>query len=294
MKTTTKTLTATIVMYTSTLLAQDIIYTTDNKQIKARVNEVGLNEIKYRMFENQFGPVIVMRKTEVNKIQFENGTELKITPEKYAVHKEAQILNKTSAIKFHIFSPLIGNLAFGYERMLKVGTNGEGKLGIIGPGLGDAAHQATGFYLKGGVKFLLGQDFAIEGLRYAHPLKGRYIKLELGYSMVDRKDVEVTDYNTYNSNWLGTYTAPVTTKTNVNANALCLNVVYGRQWILGTSMTFEWYTGLGYGAEWKKYSNVKANDSNTFTDSNYYGFIQGGKGFPVSFSSGITLGYLIK
>lgn len=75
MKTSVKTLTTTIIMCTTILIAQDTIYTTENKQIKARVNEIGQNEIKYRMFDNQFGPIYIVSKKEVSKIKYENGNE---------------------------------------------------------------------------------------------------------------------------------------------------------------------------------------------------------------------------
>lgn len=75
MTTTAKVLTTSIVLCASIVMAQDTIYTTNNKQIKARVNEVGVTEIKYRMFDNQFGPVYDISKKEVAKIKYENGTE---------------------------------------------------------------------------------------------------------------------------------------------------------------------------------------------------------------------------
>lgn len=52
---------------------QDIITLKDGTDIKAVVTEVGSNEIRYKDFENQSGPVYVLMKSEVFRIAYQNG-----------------------------------------------------------------------------------------------------------------------------------------------------------------------------------------------------------------------------
>lgn len=277
---------ATIAMHATSLIAQDTIYTTNNEQINGRVNKIGQNEIRYKIFENQHSVVRTISKTEVNKIKFENGSELKITHEKELANKK-----KTGVVKFHLLSPFMGNLGFGYERILKTGISAEGKLGIIGPGIGPNSQQATGYYLKGGVKFLLRQNIKIEGSGYTHPLEGRYVKLEAGYRRFDQKNIY--KYVTYYSMFWGSYQKLDISDIDLHSTAASLSVIYGRQWIFDSSLTLEWYAGVGYGVQWNKYSDTNANDTNTLAKTNFSGFLQGAKMFPINLSCGITLGYLI-
>lgn len=55
--------------------SQDIIVFKDGNEIKAVVNEVGTNEIKYKKYENKTGPTYSVLKTEVFEIKYENGTK---------------------------------------------------------------------------------------------------------------------------------------------------------------------------------------------------------------------------
>ena len=54
--------------------AQDVIVKTSGEEIKAKVTEIGISEIKYKKFENLDGPIMVISKSEVFKINYENGT----------------------------------------------------------------------------------------------------------------------------------------------------------------------------------------------------------------------------
>ena len=56
-----------------TMSAQDIITKKDGTDIKAKVSEVGVNEIKYKDFSNLEGPVYTMPVADVLMITYENG-----------------------------------------------------------------------------------------------------------------------------------------------------------------------------------------------------------------------------
>jgi hypothetical protein len=54
--------------------AQDVITLRNGNEIKAKVTEITSSEIKYKRFENLEGPTVVMEKSEVFVINYENGT----------------------------------------------------------------------------------------------------------------------------------------------------------------------------------------------------------------------------
>jgi len=58
-------------------LAQDVIILKDGSEIKAKVTEVGVDEIKYRKAES--GPIYITRKKEINSITYADGTNEVIT-----------------------------------------------------------------------------------------------------------------------------------------------------------------------------------------------------------------------
>jgi len=58
---------------TMVMHAQDIITKTNGDEIKAKVTEVDLNEIKYKRFENLSGPTYTMPKSDIFMIKYENG-----------------------------------------------------------------------------------------------------------------------------------------------------------------------------------------------------------------------------
>jgi len=53
---------------------KDVIYTSDNKTIEAKVMEVSSQEVKYKDWNNQNGPMFILMAGEVTKIEFSNGT----------------------------------------------------------------------------------------------------------------------------------------------------------------------------------------------------------------------------
>lgn len=63
-----------IMFFISNLYAQDIIIKKDGSEIKSKITEVTLNEIKYKRFDNIDGPIYTIVKTDIFKINYKNGT----------------------------------------------------------------------------------------------------------------------------------------------------------------------------------------------------------------------------
>lgn len=62
-------------LFVLALPGQDLIYLKDGTEIKAKVEEVGLEAISFRYFQDLSGPTHELRKTELEKIVYENGYE---------------------------------------------------------------------------------------------------------------------------------------------------------------------------------------------------------------------------
>ncbi len=254
--------------------SQDIIRTKKDT-ILSKVVEIGIEEIKYRNFNNLDGPIFVLPKTDVIEITYENGTKTLLKPDSYDVTTAATSMrNKTHAVKYEFLSPLGGDLVFGYETMLKVGTNLEFKIGLIGVGFGENAENASGVFFKGGVKFLTRPSYVQRGIKYSHGLAGFYIKPEVIFNTYKKKEV--------NSG---------VTKANITNYAL--DIVFGKQYILGNSVTMDFYFGIGYGIRSTSYDTNSINNSDFENEGSYeYSHIFGGKDSPLVTTGGFTIGVL--
>ncbi|HNW89986.1 MAG TPA: hypothetical protein PKN48_10005 [Bacteroidales bacterium] len=59
----------------STLQAQDVIFKKNGDEVQAKIEEVGVSEIKYKKFDNQDGPLYTILKSDVFMIKYANGTK---------------------------------------------------------------------------------------------------------------------------------------------------------------------------------------------------------------------------
>ena len=53
--------------------AQDTIYFRNNSVVAAKISEIGVEEIKYKRFDNPEGPSYINAKSEITKIKYSNG-----------------------------------------------------------------------------------------------------------------------------------------------------------------------------------------------------------------------------
>jgi hypothetical protein len=58
----------------SLVKAQDVIYRTDGSEIRSTVTEVGMNEIKYKLFNDQSGRLYSLAKSDIARIVYSNGS----------------------------------------------------------------------------------------------------------------------------------------------------------------------------------------------------------------------------
>lgn len=282
----------------------DTLYTKKKEKITGKIIEINDLEVKYRLAMAMDGPIYVISREKLIKYTLSNGFSEALRPDELSIENEhGDIINNRSVIKIHPFSPVNSQFSFAYERVIKVGTNLDVELGYINNAINRQniapnrlynnyrVADYTGVYLKPGVKFFLGQDFAIKGLRYAHPLKGRYIKLDLALSYLYFSNVTTAYYNPYNS-------TPNNVSTNINTFAYGGFVNYGRQFILGNVFTIEYYIGVGFSGQSVNYSNpdykksLGPYSSEYFRISNYHGFLRN-PGIGLSGTAGFRIGYIL-
>jgi len=72
----------TLLLFSSISFAQDVLTKRTGEEIQSKVLEVTTTEIKYKKFDNLNGPLIIVLKSEVLMIRYENGTKDVFTDEK--------------------------------------------------------------------------------------------------------------------------------------------------------------------------------------------------------------------
>lgn len=274
-------LTLCLILAGSIAHSQDIIRKKNKEEIKAKVLEIGIDEIKYRPFNMSDAPVIVIPKEEVFEIIFENGSTYKVSPDPYSLNQEMDVRNKTHKIAIEFFQPIRNTIGFAYESMLKVGTNLEFKAGYIGVGTVKNDDNPSGAYLKVGVKFLKTPDQYVKGGKILHPLKGSYIKPEF-------------IFNSYTTNFTTYYFQGSPSIERVSYQNYALNIVFGKQLLLGNAVSFDYYAGVGYGIQNESRHAIVSSPyySNEDMPSAVYSHTYLGKRFPMILSAGLTIGYI--
>lgn len=275
--------------------SQDKIYRNNGQIIDAKVIEIGSSEVKYKMFNNQDGPIYVLEADRIKKIVFENGTVQTFQdnirdPERYAGQR-----NK--AIKVNFFSPLYGYTEIGFEKNVSLGKGYEVSLGILGAGksgtlffynnqLGEVKRSPRGAFISAGYKFGKLPDFIFFGRTKAtHLMQGTYVK-PLVYLGAYSENIIVEKSNSVSE----------VDRQNVTFGALQLEL--GKQWVLGETILLDIYSGLGFGFDNKKNSYVYYNNGFTYRDDDFgafnYANARAGRTPGLSFTFGVKLGMLLK
>src|SRR5665647_945927 len=133
-----------IIIVTTQLFAQDKIYKLKGTVINAKVIEIGTDEIKYKLFDSPDGPVYVVDKSTLNRIEFADGRV-----EKYKLsYKDPQNYQGqlSKAIKINFLAPLLGYTQFSFEKSISPLKSYELGLGIIGAGKNS---QIDNYYING-------------------------------------------------------------------------------------------------------------------------------------------------
>lgn len=273
----------------SNTYAQDKIYRNNGSIINSKILEIGIEEIKYKDYENPDGPTQIIDIDRVQKIKFENGKIQVIQQEVNKYDKELYTGQKENAIKFNFLAPLMGYSEFIFQRNLLVGQSYEASLGIIGLGKNyeiftDYNTNQTyyrdqmGAFVSFGYRFNNVPNFVTKRQRMPHLLHGAYIKpvIYLGYYS---ENISGYDPNTGASKVL---------KNNTTFGSL--QVEFGKQWIFSDRFALDAYFGIGYCID----NYVKKRDDNTYIDFSTalnYGVMRLGASPGFALSYGLRMGY---
>lgn len=281
----------------SGVLAQDKIYKKGGEVIEAKIIEIGVDEIKYRLFNVADGPVYSIEKDRIIKVVYENGRV-----ETYLSNfKDTELYadQKKMALKVSFLSPLLGFTAFSFEKSIKPGRSYELTLGIIGLGKKQKVdpfssssssntiyREQGGAYVSAGYKFIKLPDFTSRGAKFSHVMQGTYIKPEamFGVFSSNRYFSSFSPPNNYKSGYRK--------KTTVFGGAI---INLGKQWIFSDVFLVDVYGGVGYDI-----NNDKSTETNTGTETvsyeyngYHYGLASTADGSGLGFTGGIRIGILL-
>jgi len=269
----------TIVLFVSLFLlsvsvfSQDRIFTKKGEVIEARVEEVGLEEVKYYEWQ-QNGPLLSIAVDRLLRVELENGRVIEfrdplMDPETYTEQKK-------SALKLNFLSPMFESLTFSFERSIRPGRSFETELGLIGLGFNTYENdKSSGIHLAAGYKFLRTPDFYSSRMKYAHILKGSYVKPQVLLSIYSN------EYETFN--YSGGTTAM---EDDVVSGAFVINL--GKQVIYDDSFLIDYSFGIGYGFTSQDFDE---GDSYYWRD-NQYGFFLTGEQTPLVLKFNLKIGLL--
>lgn len=247
---------------------QDYIIRTNGDSIRSNVVDVGTEKIRFRRYGMKNGPVLEIFKNQVREIVFENGTRLTIITDAYAIDPDRIIHERPHSIKVDFIAPLLNNVTLCYEMRIKQGRNLEVKAGYIGLDVSSALTHSEGGLGKVGLKFVWLTESILKGQKYANPLRGSYIKPELLFSRyTSREEGHLVNY------------------TNLG-----IDIVFGRQYTLGQSVTVDYFAGIGYGYQYSSYKKISAYDRKGVDYSFAYSHLFFGTRLPLILSAGMTFG----
>ncbi|HNU18481.1 MAG TPA: hypothetical protein PKH56_11685 [Saprospiraceae bacterium] len=248
--------------------AQDRIIRTNKDTVLVKVVEMTGDKIKFRRYGLKNGPILEIYKNQVSKIIYENGSELEIIYDSYYVSPDLLIKPPQSVIKIDFLSPLLNHLTLGYERCLKIGFNLDLKAAVIGFRINESLDYSEGVLVKAGIKKIWVTESISRGLKYKHPINGKYIKPELIFSYFDN----------------------FTEKGKVTYTNYALVINFGNQYILWDFLTLDYYAGFGYGLQYSSYDPTSTYDRNN-VDLNYnHSHTYFGRKLPLVLNGGVTVG----
>lgn len=271
-----------ICLFHSDVFSQDTLYKRNQEVVVAKVMEIGLDEVKYKLWNYESGPTISVAKDNLMKIVFANGAVQYFAQEMADPNNYAS--QRKNAVKVDFLSPLRNNLSFVYERSIKPGRSIEANIGIVGVGIGtNEWEDASGAFFRVGYKFIKSPDYYLRGMRYAHLLKGGYVRPDFILGTYSQsRTVDNSYWNPvppYNFISLVTYE-----KQKVTFGSIQLTI--GKQWIYDDAFLVDIFGGLGY-----CFSDI---DQTNVSSAVQYGVLGGGPDSPFSASAGFRVGFLFK
>lgn len=233
---------------TDNLMAQDMIYEKGkNEAVQAKVIEIGLVDIKYRIWEEaKDGVVYSIEKSNVDRIEFENGRT-----ERYGEETLEQSSNftgqKKRALKISFLGPLLGSTSIAYEHSIKPGQSMEFRGTIVGLGINNPL-ASRGFMGAASYRFYRKPSFVTSDLKRRHILQGAYFKPEafIGHTSYD------------SIRWI--FDPNDQERESSTVGGFLIN--FGKQWVAGDVFVVDLHAGIGYGGGTSYAGYIVAEEAN--------------------------------
>jgi len=215
--------------------AQDLLIKTNNDSISCIIKEIGDEEIKYISPDISESVLFGIDKNDVRLIILANGKRLEFAHVMF--DDKNYVTDKKHNIKINFLSPLFNSTNICYEKSIAPGRSFETTLGIIGAGWDNGDTKDKGLFIKAGYKFIKSPDYYIKGQRFAHILKGAYIRPEIAISYYNYSEYQY-DYFDFSSN-----------EERYNDTNLMFGILLnaGKQWVYESGFVVDWFGGIGYG-----------------------------------------------
>lgn len=258
--------------------APDTIVFISGRQIAVRLNELGLDEIKYHALEDNI--VVSVEKSDVARIHMGNGKIIHMTADAFSVGFSKEVMAKTHVIKIEFLSFALDHVTMSYEQVLKPWMNVEARATAIGVGNANINDRCTGFGVAGGIKFISRPDHLTRGMRLGHPMHGRYVRPEFVFNRFTSTQQRDGYYN-WSTGRYNTFDP-----TPIHYTNLAFNVILGKQRFLGEGVTLDTWVGFGYG--FQAVEGEQTTDENVITYC--YNYVLLGRELPIAVSAGMSLG----
>ena len=238
--------------------------------IDCKIKEIGEELIRYTTPESGEDLEFSIDKNNVLKIVFSDGREMTFSHTMF--EKEHDETQRKNAIKLSFLSIVYNSPTFSYERSIKPGQSMVFGLGVIGAGYDAPDKKAKGVILKAGYKFMTSPSYYKRKLRYAHVLKGGYVKPEITFITYTSLRYRVDDIDNHEFDY-----------EERERTTLCtVMITGGKQWVFNDIFLIDLFGGLGYGFGHKPDNK----------DRWHYNFIGVVDHMPLAFTAGINIGIL--
>jgi hypothetical protein len=266
--------------------AQDSLFYANGMVVTGQVEEVGVEMVRYRTASADHSVVVMAEKRFLKKVKLAGGQEFIFNPSAEPIAATPAFLASDHAISIDFIAPATNHFTIGYEQAIGTRVAITARAGYIGlyrsnrySYHNDPDPMLRGGMLKLGVKFILPPSpRRLPTARDQHPLAGWYLRPELLLSVWQDTD-PYQGYPTY---------GPVST----DYTSAALNMVVGRQVILGTRFTFDLYGGIGYGLQWRNGDLGPGNAYNSYRAEYSYSHIFVESRTPLAISGGMSFGFL--
>ncbi len=200
-------LTLLMLCFSVTLLAEDVIITNDNQEIKAIIVEIGVDVVKYRRADDAGGTIYSMPQNKISTIHYENGTIKTFRPSSLTIEGRNIYQDGSLLSKEEYRSLLQNNCPLAYEQYQK---------GLIWKSSGSGVLVAGALFIAiPAISSMLSGNYDKSTYKtYLYTLGGLSCAVSIPMICVGATKMKKKSVNLYNENCAPDITYNITTSEN--------------------------------------------------------------------------------